>query len=214
MSGWNIKQPGWVSWNHSEVCFSIKQSGFTREEIGEEDNPSTNRYQKRSICQVRGRDILRFTVVAQFLDEWNWEGILPELRIETVYNLSDTSDLWGCAAVWDMRWLQWPWNKHSQEYRFKGAISNYVSRHGLGKGCRSMKACCHSGNKSVVKVLNNVCSRDATLMHLPRFLFFISENYQFLVEAVYIPEKENILCNCTSIIQMVLRTKQQPVGTY
>ena len=55
--------------------------------------------------------ILRFTAVVWFLDEWNRVGILPELkqfRIETnhMYSLSDTLDSWGCAAVWDKRWLQ------------------------------------------------------------------------------------------------------------
>ena len=67
----------------------MQQGGFTRKVIGEEDYPGTHRCQKRSLCQAKGRDILRFTVVAQFLDEWNGVGILSELK-KMVHNVSDT----------------------------------------------------------------------------------------------------------------------------
>ena len=77
--------------------------------------------------------------------------------------------------------------------------------------------CCHCDNLSVVEVLNNGYSRDATLMHLLRSLFFISENYQFLVDAVHISGKENVQADAlsrnlvSSFFQMVPGAVRQSV---
>ena len=85
-----------------------------------------------------------------------------------------------------------------------------------GKEWRGMRVCCHCDNMSVVEVLNNGYSRDATLMHLLRSLFFVSEHHQFIVEAVHIPGKENVQAdalsrNCmSSFFQMVAGVDQQP----
>ena len=58
--------------------------------------------------------------------------------------------------------------------------------------------CCHCDNLSVVEVLNNGYLKDATLMHLLRSLFFTSEHYQFLVDAVHISGKENVQADALS----------------
>ena len=61
---------------------------------------------------------------------------------------------------------------------------------------------------SVVEVMNNGYSREATLMYLLRCMFYISEHYQFIVEGVHIPGIKNmqadaLSCNCVpSFLQM------------
>ena len=80
-----------------------------------------------------------------------------------------------------------------------------------------VKECAAIAIMSVVEVLNNGYSRDATLMHLLRFLFFTSEHYQFLVDAVHISGKENMQADAlscklvSSFFQMVPGAVQQSV---
>ena len=124
----------------------------------------------------------------RFLDKWNGVGILPTPGMESVHIHSDASGSWGCAVVWGKQWLQWRWNERAQDWHIapKELLPIILASMVWGSEWESKRVCCHCDNLSVVEVLNNGYSKDATLMHLLRSLFFISEHYQFLVDAVYI----------------------------
>ena len=69
------------------------------------------------VRRIKKRDhTLRLTWWHRFLDEWNGVGILPSPELGTVHILSVASGSWGCAAVWDKRWIQWPWNRQAQAW--------------------------------------------------------------------------------------------------
>jgi len=153
----------------------------------------------------------------RFLDKWNGVGILPTPGMESVHIHSDASGSWSCAAVWDKQWLQWRWNERAQDWHIapKKLLPIVLAGMVWGSEWKDKRVCCHCDNLSVVEVLNNGYSKDATLMHLLRSLFFISEHYQFLVDAVHISGKENGQADAlsrnlvSSFFQMVPRTVQQ-----
>ena len=53
-------------------------------------------------------------------------------------------------------------------------------------------------NMAVVETLNGGYSKDALLMQLLRSLFFITEHYQYLIEAVHCPGKDNTRADALS----------------
>ena len=137
----------------------------------------------------------------RFLNKWNGVGILPTPSLESVHILLDASGSWGCTVVRDKQWLQWWWTERAQDWHIASRELLPIVLAGMvwGSEWKGKRVCCHCDNLSVVEVLNNGYSRDATfLMHLLRFLFFISEHYQFLVDAVHISGKENMQADALS----------------
>ena len=55
----------------------------------------------------------------------------------------------------------------------------------------------HCDNKAVMDKVNSGYSRDRNMIHLLHCLFLISEHH-FLVEALYLPEKRNIVADALS----------------
>ena len=104
----------------------------------------------------------------RFLKKWNGVGIFPTPGIESVHILSDASGSWGCAVVWDKQWLQWWWNEKAQDWHIasKKLLPIVLACMVWGSEWKGKRVCCHYDNLSVVEILNNAYSRDATLMHL------------------------------------------------
>ena len=77
-----------------------------------------------------------------------------------------------------------------------------------------VKCCCD--NMAVVEMVNSFYSRDKDMMYLLRCLFFISQYHHFLVKAVHLPGKTNIVANTLSrnnisqFLQVVPEAQTQP----
>ena len=67
-----------------------------------------------------------------------------------------------------------------------------------GKEWTDKRVVCHCDNMAVVEILNGGYSKDALLMQLLRSLFFITEHYKCLIEAVHCPGKDNIRADALS----------------
>ena len=114
---------------------------------------------------------------------------------------------------------KWQWNERAQDWHITSKKLLPIVLAGMvwGSEWKGKRVCCHCNNLSVVEVLNNGYSRDATLMHLLRSLFFILEYYQFLVDAVHISGKKNMQADTlsrnlvSSFFQMVLGAVRQSV---
>ena len=109
----------------------------------------------------------------RFLNKWNGVGILPTPSMEVIHLVSDASGSWGCAAIWNNQWLQWQWDNLAQEWQIapKELLPIVLASLIWDREWGGKKVCCHGDNLSVVEVLNNGYSREATLMHLLRCLF-------------------------------------------
>ena len=69
---------------------------------------------------------------------------------------------------------------------------------------------CYSYNIAAVEVLNGGYSKDEVMMHLVQCLFFISEHFRFLVEAVYLPGKLNEVADVLSCNYMLQFSQVMP----
>jgi len=61
-----------------------------------------------------------------------------------------------------------------------------------------MRMRCYSDNTAAVEVLNSGYSEDVVMMHLVHSLFFISQHFWFMVEAVHLPVKLNTVAGVPS----------------
>lgn len=136
----------------------------------------------------------------QFIDRWNGVGLLPCPGRQTVHLETDASGNWGCAAVWGSDWLQWEWNNVASQWQIapKELLPIVMASMVWGKEWTDKRVVCHCDNMAVVETLNGGYSKDALLMQLLRSLFFITEHYKCLIEAVHHPGKDNIRADALS----------------
>ena len=137
-----------------------------------------------------------------FLEQWNGVSMLwdvqkasPDHRV-----FSDASGSWGCGAFWQDRWCQLQWNAcfRDEDIAVKELVPVLVASALWGHNWRGKVVLFVSDNAAVVSILNSGYSRDKTLMHLLRCLFFMAASFNFWYSASHIPGKLNIAADAIS----------------
>ena len=129
-----------------------------------------------------------------FIETWNGVEILQDPTQEVITIESDASGSWGCVAIWESHWLQWQCNFKAAQWRIspKELLPILLAVGVWGKQWSGKRVRCHCDNLAVVEVLNRGYSGDRELMHLLRYLLFISEKLRVSVEALHCPGKYSI----------------------
>ena len=148
----------------------------------------------------------------QFLVEWNGVGVIPNQDIPVATLHTDASGNWGCAAVTGKSLFQWEWKERAREWHIatKELLPIVLSCLLWGKQWTGMVVGCYCDNTAAVEVLNGGYSKDEVMMHLVRCLFFISEHFRFVVEAVHLPGKLNEVADALSRNYMLQFSQVMP----
>ena len=156
----------------------------------------------------RPRDFVRLNQEARsdlqwwgsFLLLWNGISMLrPRRRQEPDHEIwSDASGSWGCGAFWGSSWFhfQWPTELQPELIATKELIVVAASVWGSKWAGKMIR--CNCDNQAVVAVINLGHSKDPSLMHLLRCLFFISAHFDCSLTAVHIAGKLNTLADALS----------------
>ena len=136
----------------------------------------------------------------EYMEQWNGVFLMPRLALPAISVESDASGSWGCGARWGAQWFQWRWwdqvpgwliaPKELLPILFAVAV---WGPHWVGR-----LVVCHCDNMAVVSVVNSGYSRDPTLMHLLRCLFFMVAHFQIQIKAVHVTGVTNVAADALS----------------
>ena len=131
-----------------------------------------------------------------FLELWNGVTILSPVR-PRVSLTSDASGSWGCGAYSDNGWfqVQWPTQCANADISFKELLPIVLAVMAWGNKWRGYHVCCRCDNEAVVSILASRTSRNSSLMHLLRCLFFFEAYYNIHITASHIPGHTNVLAD-------------------
>ena len=135
-----------------------------------------------------------------FIGEWNGISLLPKLSVAPVVLETDASGSWGCGARVGCRWLQWAWDATSAGWPIspKELLPILMAVAVWGSEWEGLEVECRCDNMAVVTVVNSGHSRDTTLMHLLRCLFFLAAHHHVRIHAVHIPGVSNVATDALS----------------
>ena len=104
---------------------------------------------------------------------------------------TDASGSWGCAAHWGPRWFQLPWDSKSSFFPIavKELVPIIIAAAVWG---------CRCDNQTVTAALAARSSRNTSMMHLLRCLFFIEAVFEFSLICVHLPGVENTRADALS----------------
>ena len=134
-----------------------------------------------------------------FLPQWNGVAMMhtrdQQLPEETV--TTDASGSWGCGAYWGSEWFQLTWDDRcrSDNIATKELIPIVVAAAIWGKKWQGKFVQARSDNQAVVATINSRTSRDPSIMHLLRCLFFIEASFDIVLSAAYLPGRQNELAD-------------------
>ena len=116
---------------------------------------------------------------------------------------TDASGSWGCGAVLGnqpFHWFQLAWPTHWSNHHIaaKELVPVVIAAALWGPQWTGHRVLFRSDNLSVVAAVNSGSSRDHTLAHLLRCLFFYSAAWQFTVSAQHIPGVQNTAADALS----------------
>ena len=107
---------------------------------------------------------------------------------------SDASG-WGCGAFWEDKWFQLAWyNTRVMEKEIiaiKELILIVLAGAMWGKQWEGSVVKCRCDNEAVVAVLRTRTSRDGSIMHLLRCLFFLEAHFAFSVVSSHVAGVDN-----------------------
>ena len=108
---------------------------------------------------------------------------------------------WGCGAYSDSGWfqVQWPIQCANADISFKELLPIVLAVMTWGSKWRGYHVCCRSDNEAVVSILASRTSRNSSLMHLLRCLFFFEAYYKYTIYTIiftsHIPGHTNVLAD-------------------
>ena len=152
---------------------------------------------------------------AAFLQEWNGVSMMtqdPRISPQAIIT-SDASGNWGCGAFnSNLDWfqLQWPSSWHALHITVKELAPIVIACAIWGKRWQGKSIRCICDNAAVVSIINSGSSRDATVMHLMRCLFFFQAVFSLSIHAVHLPGKQNIAADSLSRNKVPLFHQQVP----
>jgi len=151
-----------------------------------------------------------------FLEEWNGIGMVrnpaegtPDFNLHT-----DASGSYGCGAWIGNQWLQLQWPHGVEDWSIAAKELVPIVLAALiwgGQWCNKL-ILVHCDNQAVVEVINSGSSKEATLMHLLRAVFFISAHHGFAIRATHIPGERNTAADAISRNNPALFFSQVPAA--
>lgn len=135
-----------------------------------------------------------------FMEGWNGVSMIPSFPLPSISIETDASGSWGCGACWGAQWLQWRWEGPAPSWLIspQELLPILFALAVWGAHWRGRLVECHCDNMAVVAVINSGRSRDATLMHLLRCLFFFSAHFHVQIRASHIPGVTNVAADALS----------------
>ena len=154
----------------------------------------------------------------QFMERWNGTAIMPQWTLPAVSVVSDASGSWGCGAYWGAHWFQRKWKGPSGDWPItpKELLPILLAVAVWGREWKGRLVTCHCDNMAVVSVVNSGYSKDSTVMHLLRCLFFMAAHFDTCIKAVHVPGVINVAAdalsrdNHTQFLQVVPGARQHP----
>ena len=116
---------------------------------------------------------------------------------------TDASGSWGCGGILGehpFHWFQLAWPAHWSNYHIaaKELVPVVIAAALWGPQWAGRRVLFRSNNQSVVAAVNSGSSRDHTMAHLLRCLFFFSASWQFTLVAKHIPGVQNFTADALS----------------
>ena len=113
---------------------------------------------------------------------------------------SDASGSWGAGAFWKSEWFQLQWSPPLQEEQIaiKEIIPIVMASAFWGNNWQGTTVRANCDNEAVVAVINSGYSREPSISHLLRCIFFFSAKYDFVLTAAHIPGRLNTLADAIS----------------
>ena len=90
--------------------------------------------------------------------------------------LSDASGSWGCGAVWEMEWLQCPWNG-DKGIATKELLPIVLAAAVWGNKWAHKHVLVECDNMAVVFVINSLKCKDPTMLHSLWCLHFFTAQF-------------------------------------
>ena len=136
----------------------------------------------------------------RFMEGWNGITLMPIARPEAVPLESDASGSWGCGAHWGPLWFQWRWEGPAVEWQIavKELLPILFAMVLWGKCWSGKRVECHCDNMAVVAVVNSGRTKDKTMMHMLRCMFFVAAYHDIQIHATHLPRVENIAADSLS----------------
>ena len=138
-----------------------------------------------------------------FIRDWNGVGYMlgPDSLVRCRVSIAtDASGSWGCAAHWGPRWFQLPWDGKSSALPIavKELVPIIIAAAVWGPEWRHDTVTCRCDNQTVTAALAARSSRNTSMMHLLRCLFFIEAVFEFNLTCVHLPGVENTRADALS----------------
>ena len=133
-----------------------------------------------------------------FVRDWNGVSFLhPPDHLPEVEPLTDASGNWGCRAVHDKSWFQFPWDTTLQALSIveKELIPIILACATWGASWRDCQVTCHCDSQVIVACLQSRTSKNAGIMHLLRCLVFVEARHHCYLRPAYIDTKSNNLAD-------------------
>ena len=148
------------------------------------------------------------------MEKWNGISMLWDTQRYssdiTVY--SDASGSWGCGALCQQKWFNFPWSAQLQtcSIAVKELVPVVVAAALYSSQWRGKIVTFRADNIAVVEVLNSTSCRDSHLMHLVCLLVFLASYHNFWFTASHIQGKQNTLADALSRNNMNFFYSQVP----
>jgi len=191
---------GLLSW----ACLVVKPGRpFLRRLITLTKGLSNNRHYVTMNKEARS-DLHAWAV---FIKSYNGVSVFPSVSWSSNKSLqlfTDASSSFGCAGVYGKKWFQISWDSPylSSEITLLELHAIVVALHLWGSSLANNNILFRCDNLAVVHILNNMTSRDPTIMKLVRkfVLFCLSFNICFHLE--HISSVNNVICDKLSRLQI------------
>ena len=131
-----------------------------------------------------------------FADRWNGVAFFSPAPDPAFYFASDASGSWGCGAWSGSCWwqLQWPTDQQ-YDIAFKELFAVVLSVAVWGRTWHGQHVHGYCDNKAVTTILRSRSSRDPSLMHLLRCLFFIEAQHDLNLSVSHVAGSANGLAD-------------------
>ena len=118
-----------------------------------------------------------------FMEGWNGVYLMPSVHPVPGPLVTDAAGSWGCGAYWGTNWFQWAWEGPAAGWDIaaKELLPIVLALVVWGKRWAGKRVECLCDN------LNAGRSKDRTLMHLLRCMFFIAAHHNMRIHASHLP---------------------------
>lgn len=136
---------------------------------------------------------------AAFIEHWNGIAIMPaDMQVSTQHEVvSDASGHWGCGAYTQQQWFQlnWAGPSASEPIMTKELVPIVIAAAVWGRKWRGQGVVCRCDNQAVVSVIHSRTSKNRSVMHLLRCLFFFEASFDYHLSAMHVPGVQNVLAD-------------------